>query len=154
MNKNGNTYAIGALKRRRAEIDGEVQECEKRLRNLNEALCRLDASIALLDPTYDPASVRPKRPYRHAKLFGGRKLTGLILDALRSAELPLTTQEVVSAITDEMNGGGGAPNVARRISMGLQYLARRGSLRWKQLNSSGLMPLNQRHFLGRMTRWL
>ncbi len=73
MNDNGNTYAISALKRRRAEIDGERQACELRLRNLNEALCHLDASLALFDPTYDPALVRPKRPYRHGKLFGGRR---------------------------------------------------------------------------------
>jgi hypothetical protein len=47
MNKNGNTYAIGALKRRRAEIDGEIQASEARLRSLNEALCHLDATLSL-----------------------------------------------------------------------------------------------------------
>jgi hypothetical protein len=84
----------------------------------------LDASIALLDPTYDPALVRPKRPYRHGRLFGGRKLTGLILDALRLAERPLTTQEVISAIAS----GDTAPNATKRIRMGLRYLAKRGAV--------------------------
>ena len=128
MNKNGNTYAISALKRRRAEIDGEVKACETHLPSLNEALCHLDATLSLFDPDYDSKAIRAKRPYRHAKLFGGRKLTGLTLDALRRAERPLATQEVVSAIVPEMNGGAGAPNVTKRIRIGLRYLARRGSI--------------------------
>jgi hypothetical protein len=67
MNERSNKYAINALKERRAEIDGELEACRRRLENLTEAIIHLDASLALLDPTYDPALVRPKRPYRHAK---------------------------------------------------------------------------------------
>ena len=127
MNERQRRYAINALKERRAEIDGEIEACRRCLENLTEAIVHLDASIALLDPTYDAASVRPKRPYRQARLFGGRKLTGLILDALRRAERPLATQEVVSAIA-EMNGGNAAPNVAKQVRMALRYLAKRGAV--------------------------
>jgi hypothetical protein len=123
MNEKSNRYAIAALKVRRAEIDGELEACRRRVESLTEAIVHLDASLTLLDPAYDPASVRPKRLYRRAKLFGGRKLTGLILDALRRAERPLTTQEVVAAIAD---GNASAPNVTKRIRMGLRYLAGRG----------------------------
>jgi hypothetical protein len=128
MNEKSNRYAINALKERRAEIHGEIEACRRRMESLTEAIVHLDASLALLDPTYNPASVRPKRPYRRAKLFGGRKLTGLILDALRRAERPLTTQEVVSAITIGVNGGAGAPNVTKRVRMALRYLAKRGAI--------------------------
>ncbi len=34
MNENGNQYALAALKERRASIDGEMRECERRLRYL------------------------------------------------------------------------------------------------------------------------
>ncbi len=78
MNENGNKYALAALKERRASIDGEIQACELRLRGLNEALCHLDATLALFDPDYDPKSIRTKRRYDRAKLFGGGKLTRLI----------------------------------------------------------------------------
>jgi hypothetical protein len=125
MNERSNRYAINALKTRRAEIDGEIEACRRRLENLTEAIVHLDASIALLDPAYNPASVRPKRLYRRAKLFGGRKLTGLILDALRRAERPLATQEVVAAIAGV---GASAPNIAKRVRMGLQHLAKRGAV--------------------------
>ena len=122
MNERSSRYAINALKERRAEIDGEIEAYRRCLETLTEAIVHLDASIALLDPTYDPASVRPKRLYRRVKLFGGRKLTGLILDALRRAERPLTTQEVVSAISGV---GASAPNVTKRVRMALRYLAKR-----------------------------
>jgi hypothetical protein len=125
MKESSNKYALAALKARRAEIDGELEACRRRLENLSEAIVHLDASLALLDPSYDPASVRPKRLYRRAKLFGGRKLTSLILDALRRAERPLTTQEVVTAIAD---GNANAPNVRKRIRMALRYLAKRGAV--------------------------
>jgi hypothetical protein len=128
MNERSSRYAINALKERRAEIDGEIQAYRRCLENLTEAIVHLDASIALLDPTYDPASVRPKRLYRRARLFGGRKLTGLILDALRRAERPLSTQEVVAAVTSEVDGGAGAPLVTKRVGMGLARLARRGAV--------------------------
>ena len=126
MNERSSRYAINALKERRAEIDGEIEAYRRCLENLTEAIVHLDASIALLDPTYDPASVRPKRLYRRAKLFGGRKLTGLILDALRRAERPLSTQEVVSAIAGSRRRS--APNVTKRVRMALRYLAKRGAV--------------------------
>jgi hypothetical protein len=128
MKETSNKYALAALREKRAEIDGEIQALRQRLDNLVEAILHLDASIALLDPSYDPASVRPKRVYRRAKLFGGKKLTGLILDALRRAERPLSTQEVVSAIAAEVGGGTGTPLVRKRVGMGLARLARRGAI--------------------------
>ena len=95
------------------------------MESLTEAIVHFDASLALLDPTSNPVSVRPKRLYRRVKLFGGRKLTGLILDALRRAERPLTTQEVVAAIAD---GNANAPNAREQIRMALRYLAKRGAV--------------------------
>jgi hypothetical protein len=123
MNKNGNTYAISALKRRRAEIDGEIQACELQLRSLNEALCHLDATLCLFDPDYDPKEIRARRRYDRARLFGKGKLTRLILDALRKAERPLSTPEVIAAIAVELNFGSDVPvGVKARVRAGLRYL--------------------------------
>jgi hypothetical protein len=130
MNDTGNRYAINALRERRASIDGEIQACELRLRSLNETLCHLDAVLSLLDPAYDPKSIRAKRRYDRAKLFGGGKLTRLILDALRRSERPLTTAEVIAVIAAEMNFGSNVPaGVKARVRAGLGYLRNvRGSL--------------------------
>jgi hypothetical protein len=130
MNDNGNRYALAALKERRASIDGEIQACELRLRSLNEALCHLDAALSLFDPDYDPKTIRAKRRYDRAKLFGGGKLTRLILDALRRSERPLATAEVIAAIAAEMNFGSDVPaGVKARVRAGLRYLRKvRGSV--------------------------
>ena len=120
MNETGNTYAISALKRRRAEIDGERQACELRLRNLNEALCHLDATLATF---LIQTMIRSRYAPSAAMLFGGGKLTRLILDALRRSERPLTTAEVIAAIAAEMNCGSNIPaGVKARVRAGLRYL--------------------------------
>jgi hypothetical protein len=129
MNDKPNKYAIAALKARRAEIDGEVQALELRLRNLNEALCHIDATLALFDPDYDPKSIRAKRRYERGKLFRGGKLSRMILDALRTAGRPLTSQEVIGAVAGEMNYGSKLPaGMVGGIRSGLRYLAKRGAV--------------------------
>jgi|SRR5208283_5190391 len=129
MSDNGNRYALAALKERRASIDGEIRACELRLRSLNEALCHLDATLALFDPGYDPKTIRAKRRYERRKLFGGGKLTRLILDALRRAERPLASREVIEAISGQMNYGSQPPaGVIGNIRAGLRYLAKRGTV--------------------------
>jgi hypothetical protein len=43
---NGNRYALHALRERRAAIDGELRQCEQRVRHLKEMLGHLDARLA------------------------------------------------------------------------------------------------------------
>jgi hypothetical protein len=47
MNEKSNRYAIAALKERRAEIDGELEACRRRVETLTEAIVHLDASLDL-----------------------------------------------------------------------------------------------------------
>jgi hypothetical protein len=129
MNENGNRYALAALKERRASIDGEMRECERRLRYLREALGHLDATLALFDPEGNPKAIRAKRPYKRVKLFGAGKLSRLILDALRKAERPLSASEVTAAVVTELDfGPDAAVGMATRVRATLIYLAKRGSV--------------------------
>ncbi len=129
MNENGNRYAIHALKERRATIDGEMRECERKLRYLREALTHLDATLALFDPDGNPKAIRAKRPYKRVKLFGAGKLSRLILDALRTAERPLSAPEVTAAVVAELDYGPEASaGMATRVRATLSYLAKRGGL--------------------------
>ncbi len=129
MNENGNRYALHALKERRASIDGEIKECERKLRYLREALTHLDATLALFDPNGDPKAITAKRPYRSVKLFGAGKLSRLILDALRKAERPLSALEVTAAVVAELDYGPEASTgMATRVRATLLYLAKGGSV--------------------------
>jgi hypothetical protein len=129
MNDNGNRYAIHALKERRASLDGEMRDCERKLRYLRETLGHLDATLALFDPEGNPKAIKAKRPYKRVKLFGAGKLSRLILDALRKAERPLSAPEVTAAVVAELEyGPGAAAGMATRVRATLIYLAKRGSL--------------------------
>ena len=75
MDDNGNRYALHALRERRAALDGELRECERRLRYLKEMLGHLDATLGLFDPEGNPKAVRAKRPYKRVKLFGAGSST-------------------------------------------------------------------------------
>ena len=66
-NKNGNRYAVAALNERRASIDGELRECERRLPYLRETLGHLDATLAVFDPDGNPKAIKAKRPYKRVK---------------------------------------------------------------------------------------
>ncbi len=102
MNDSGNRYALAALKERRASIDGEMRECERRLRYLRETLGHLDATLALFDPEGNPKAIRAKRPYKRVKLLGAGKLSRLILGVLRKAERPLSAPDVTAAVDAEL----------------------------------------------------
>ena len=67
MNENGNRYAIAALRERRAALDGEVKECDRKLRYLREAIGHIDATLSLFDPNGDPKEITAKRPYKRVK---------------------------------------------------------------------------------------
>ncbi len=91
MDDNGNRYALHALRERRASIDDELRECERRMRYLKEMLGHLDATLGLFDPEGNPKAIKAKRPYKRVKLFGAGKLNRLILDAMRRGERPTPT---------------------------------------------------------------
>ncbi len=50
MNDNGNQYALHALRERRASLDGELRECERRMRYLREMLGHVDATLGYTIP--------------------------------------------------------------------------------------------------------
>ncbi len=125
MNDLGNQYALHALRERRASLDGERRECERRMRYLREMLGHLDATLGLLDPSSDPTAIKAKRPYKRVKLFGAGKLNRLVLDALRKADRPLSTQEVIAAVVSVAGfGPEAAAGMRSRVRSNLLYLAK------------------------------
>ena len=102
MNENGNRYAMAALRERRAALDGEIKECDRKLRYLREAIGHIDATLSLFDPNGDPKEITAKRPYKRVKLFASGKLGRLVLDALRRGARPMTTAEIIASIVEKM----------------------------------------------------
>ncbi|MGB8277009.1 MAG: hypothetical protein WCF20_03615 [Methylovirgula sp.] len=119
-----NQYALATLKERRAAIAGEITSLESRLRYLRQLIEHVDGTLRLFTED-DPSKIPEKKPYRRVKLFKAGELNRLILNALRRAERPLTTAEVVADVVEQLgHGPEAAKGMANRVRSNLNYLVR------------------------------
>lgn len=124
-----NQYAVAFLKDRRATLAGEIQQFKQGIRDRQEQLGHLDATLRILDPSYRADTIAPKR-LRQVKLFGQGELNRLILDALRRADgKPLSTPEIADAIIAAKGYGHEAKHaLIRLVRANLSYLLRKQRL--------------------------
>ena len=125
-----NTYAIPALKEKRAHIAGRVISLKKQIIKHKHELASLDATITLFEPSYKVGSIKAIKPNRRSKLFKMGELGRLIIDALRRAEgVPQSSSEVTAAVSAAIGQGKTSEAVLMAtVRSNLAYLARRGSV--------------------------
>ena len=125
-----NTYAIPALKEKRASIAGRVISLKKQIARHHKELSNLDATIALFEPSYKIGSIKPKRLHKRSKLFKMGELGRLCVDALRRADgVPMATREIVAAVSAAIGQGKASEAVLQAsVRSNLDYLARRGKV--------------------------
>lgn len=122
----GDRYALSALKKRRATLASEMVQLERQLRHRREALGHVDATLRLLDPTVEIDAIPNRRIVKRVKLFRQGELGRMIVGALRVAEKPLSTSQIVTALLAKGGHGEGARRtMAPRVRGNLQYLVRR-----------------------------
>lgn len=118
-----NKHALAALKERRAAIAGEIGTLESRLRYLHRLLGHVDGSLKMFWPSFDPDSIPPKRRFRRVHIFRPGELTRLVRGMLRKAGKPLSVEEIIAAIADEMRFGPEARKSLRpRVRADIHYL--------------------------------
>lgn len=110
-----NPHAVSAIRKRLAEVSGELIAVEKRWRTLREEHHVLSQTLRMFDPEADVGQIKPKRPYR--RVVAG-KLSVLVIDALRASERPMRLSEVVAALGERVNA---IPDTPERI-LGLTHL--------------------------------
>ena len=121
-----NTYAIPALKEKRAYTSGRIISLKKEIKKLQRQLVNLDSTITLFDPSYRVGSIKPKNPRKKAKVFKPGALSRLVIDALRKAEAPQLTNEVLAAVTAAMGEDKASQMLLASTVRGcLGYLTRR-----------------------------
>ena len=124
-----NTYAIPALKDKRAAIAGRIISLKKQISRHHKELASLDATITLFEPTYKIGSIKPIRKQQRSKLFKMGELGRLCIDALRRAETQLSTAEIVAAVSSAIGQGKASEAVLRAtVRSKLDYMARRGKV--------------------------
>ena len=94
------SHAIAALVRKRADLAGQMEAAEKRLRTLQASLVHVDATIRLFDADYPIAEIAPKRAGYKPVLPG---LFRYVLDTLRNnAASPLTAWDISKRIAAQL----------------------------------------------------
>ncbi len=93
----GDTYAILALRRKRAHLVGELRAAERATERQRDAIAKLDAVLRVFEPASNPALIPSIRPRSGKQLFFRKgEQARLCLAALHEAGKPITNREVVS----------------------------------------------------------
>ena len=93
------SVALHTLVRKRAELDGELEQHQRLIRDLQKAIQNLDAVLVLLKPDIDIGEIAPKRARpTHAAAPG--EITGIVVDCLREADGPLTSRALARAVVE------------------------------------------------------
>lgn len=93
------SVALHTLVRKRAELDGELEQHQGLVRDLQKTIQNLDAVLVLLKPDIDIGEIAPKRARPvHAAAPG--EITGIVVDCLREADGPVTSRELARAVVE------------------------------------------------------
>ena len=125
-------YALDALKRKRAEMTGEIALCHARLQQLSTDLEHLDATLRLFAPDFVQESVLPK-VFTPPKSWSKRgEMSRAVLSILRVAKGPLSTREIAAMIVDQrgLENDAGILNImTRRVGHVLRDKRQNGLVR-------------------------
>jgi hypothetical protein len=107
------TYAINALRRKRATLLGDIIIARETVDKLLEDLACLDATILLFDSGADPSTIKPvvRRPRDAPFRYG--ELGRLIRKVLREAGTPLNVREIARRIAAEKGMDGSHKALSR-----------------------------------------
>jgi hypothetical protein len=94
----GDTYVISGLRKKRAELSGELIAAEKRVLQLRADLDCLDGTIRLFDPEAEPRKIKPVQARRVTGPIPRGQGSRAILDMLRSAPEPMTAREIADRL--------------------------------------------------------
>lgn len=107
------THVVSALKSKRAELSGIIQQLEQQIARHREGLAHIDATILLFDPDAKPAEIKPRRQVARNTWFGQNECIRAIYDVLRSAPEPMTTR----AISERIMATKGIPGEGRTAEL-------------------------------------
>ena len=126
-------HIISALRKKRAELAGEVVTAQLRRGKLRDDLDAIDRTLRVFDPHQHPEKIRPVVKRKGDKLFAYGECTRAILNVLRDAPEPLTVDQVAERVALDCRIATEAPDVAAtllwRVKAAVDRLGKRGVLR-------------------------
>ncbi|MDP5280622.1 hypothetical protein Q9Q95_16965 [Sphingomonas sp. DG1-23] len=128
-----------ALKRKRAEITGEIARLQARLVSADQELAHLDATLRLFAPDFVAEAVLPKVFTPPASWSKRGEMSRAVLSILRVAKGPLSTREIASMVVAQRglaNDSGILNIMTRRVAHVLRDKREKGLVR--SLEETGL----------------
>jgi hypothetical protein len=127
-----NEHVLSGLIRKRAEVAGELDAAQQRVRQLIIDIDNVDATIRIFAPDIDLEEIRPKPlPPRHAAFKG--EIGRAIMDALRGTGEALTTKDIALRVMAARDLNAGDPRLARtvqkRVGAALRHMRPSGRVR-------------------------
>jgi hypothetical protein len=117
---------VNGLVRKRAELAGEIDHTQARLRTLMTDVGSLDAAIRVFDPEYKVQEIRAK-PFRLSRRGQRGEVSRTVLTILREANEPLTTRSVAEHITPDADAKTMKQTV-KRVGLTLARQRRQGTV--------------------------
>ena len=96
------THVISALVKKRAELRGDIIHYKQLLSSLDKDLQTIDATIKIFDVDYDISSIKPVIKSRN-RFFNNGEAIVLVLEVLKSSNLPLSTDKISEIIATNRN---------------------------------------------------
>src|SRR5580658_7137196 len=109
-----NDLVIAGLKRKRAELDGELRLAERRVAQLHGDLTALDTTLRLFDPNMRPETIKPRLKRGRPASIPSGSFSRAVLDVLRQASGPLTAREIAVGVAGALGLDVGTPRTMQR----------------------------------------
>lgn len=93
-------HVFSALRDKRAEISGVIEDMERRIAQHRADLVHVDAVLRLYVPDLEPSDIPPKAVRRRNDWFRAGELSRMELDVLRIAPAPLSTQDIAGQVME------------------------------------------------------
>ena len=127
-----NEHTINSLICKRAELAGQMEHHQARVRQLVIDLDHLDATLRMFVPDIELEDIKPKPlPPRHAAYKG--EVARVIFEALRETKRPMTgvelTQHVMAERGMNTSDAGLVRTVSKRVGSSLRHHRSKGVLR-------------------------
>src|SRR5271163_2749445 len=123
-------HVISALRKKRAELAGEVVTAQLRLGKLRDDLDAVDRTLRVFDPRQHPEKIRPVVKRKGDRMFGYGECTRAILNVLRDAPEPMSAEQVIERVALDCRiateASGIAATLRWRVKAALAKLDKRG----------------------------
>ncbi len=94
------SHVVSALIKKRSELSGEIEHCEKIIKECKANLTSIDKTIHIFDDSYNLRTIKSKRVVRNS-YFASGEATKMVLDVLRTVDEPLRTDEISDIIASK-----------------------------------------------------